>query len=520
MTSFRKQPCPCGSGKRYKHCCGKLNSPANKKSEQDLVSIKITNNLQIFAPNSLNQITPYILREQEEWFEDEFQFVNKYIQLGMRVIDIGANYGVYSLLIANNIGKSGHLWSFEPTTATMLALQKSIKENSLNNITAIQTALSNRTGTATLSIGTDAVFNSINSLTEGPVEEVPVSTINQCAENYKWEKIDFIKLDAEGEEENIINGGLEFFKKESPLIMFEIKHGSTVNNNLVNKFRECDYNTYRLIPGLNILVPFSISENIDNFQLNLFCCKNDRSNMLRKMNMLVTDSGKLIPENNLQHSQWLHDIANMPFAKDIWPNIKDSDFLKKGKNTARYHKALEFYMLSTNKNYTISERYSALINTYNMLNDLAVGATNIAHLCMLTRVAGELGYREHAVSTLGTLLIETKDNQNIVFNEPFLPIVKRFEHIPVKQQPQNWLLASLFEYRELRKNFSSFYSNKYVSLTNLEMVKNLGYHSPEIERRIQLLRMRTGEQPGPICHDILKDYSEHNLNPDYWCGTS
>src|SRR5262249_20657349 len=47
-----------------------------------------------------HSVTTYVLIEQEDWFEREIAFVRRLLQPGMRVIDIGANYGTYTLTMA------------------------------------------------------------------------------------------------------------------------------------------------------------------------------------------------------------------------------------------------------------------------------------------------------------------------------------------------------------------------------------------------------------------------------------
>ena len=58
-------------------------------------------------PDSLQHLSSYILREQGDWFEDEGKFLRQLVQPGQRVIDIGANYGVYALSLARReIGRA------------------------------------------------------------------------------------------------------------------------------------------------------------------------------------------------------------------------------------------------------------------------------------------------------------------------------------------------------------------------------------------------------------------------------
>ena len=65
--------------------------------------------VQVVVPDSLDLITPYVLREQLDFFEDELRFVRLVLQPGHKVVDVGANYGVYTLSMAKRVGATGHV---------------------------------------------------------------------------------------------------------------------------------------------------------------------------------------------------------------------------------------------------------------------------------------------------------------------------------------------------------------------------------------------------------------------------
>lgn len=71
--------------------------------------LSFAGDLRIRVPDSLDLITPYVLREQHDWFEDELTFVRHCLQPGQHAIDIGANYGVYTLSMAKSVGPSGRI---------------------------------------------------------------------------------------------------------------------------------------------------------------------------------------------------------------------------------------------------------------------------------------------------------------------------------------------------------------------------------------------------------------------------
>jgi len=63
--------------------------------------------VRIVVPDSLDLITPYVLLEQQDWFEDEIKFVRRLLKPGQKVIDIGSNYVVSALSMAQTVGPPG-----------------------------------------------------------------------------------------------------------------------------------------------------------------------------------------------------------------------------------------------------------------------------------------------------------------------------------------------------------------------------------------------------------------------------
>ncbi len=62
-----------------------------------VVSLDLAGVATIRLPDSLNVMTRYVIEERGDWFEDEIRFVRKLLLPGQLVLDVGANYGVYTL---------------------------------------------------------------------------------------------------------------------------------------------------------------------------------------------------------------------------------------------------------------------------------------------------------------------------------------------------------------------------------------------------------------------------------------
>jgi len=239
----------------------------------------------VTVPANVRLMTPFILREQGDWFEGEIHFIRRFLRPGMAVVDVGANYGMYTITSAAAVGKDGRVWAYEPASLPRSCLTQSLSNNHLDNVQLAAQAMSDHIGVARLGIAMNAELNSLNESGQSG-EEVPLTTLD--TESLRWGRpIDFLKLDAEGEEVRILSAAKEFFSHNSPLVMFEYKHGSTVNDGLLRAIGDLGLSIYRHLPGPNVLVPLSPSAPVDSYLLNVFGCDQKRARQLAAEGLLV-----------------------------------------------------------------------------------------------------------------------------------------------------------------------------------------------------------------------------------------
>ena len=91
--------------------------------------LNVRGGVRVCVPADIGSYTPYVLLEQEDWFEDEIRFVRAWLRAGMRVVDVGANYGVYTLTAALRVGAAGRVWAVEPTPQCAAFLRRSHELN-------------------------------------------------------------------------------------------------------------------------------------------------------------------------------------------------------------------------------------------------------------------------------------------------------------------------------------------------------------------------------------------------------
>ena len=186
-----------------------------------LVALSLADGTNVVVPDSLELITPYVLREQGDWFEDEIRFLRRLLRPGDQVIDVGANYGAYALSMARAVGPQGQVWAFEPASATASILADSVAANGFAQLVLDRRALSSAPGTAALGLNGNSELNAIvhSGLPSGQFETVHLTTLDACMDQYGWRDIRVVKIDAEGEESRIVEGGKRFFATLSPLVL-------------------------------------------------------------------------------------------------------------------------------------------------------------------------------------------------------------------------------------------------------------------------------------------------------------
>lgn len=155
-------------------------------------------------------------------------FCARNVKRGMTAVDIGANFGYYSVLLGELVGAKGELIAVEPNPHAADFLRRSVELNGLLGRTRIErSALGNAaSGEASLYVPHSEPKNAlivaenfIPLAQDGSVIRVPVTTLDQLTASCS--RVDFIKIDAEGAEEFIFDGMGETIARHKPMIVVE-----------------------------------------------------------------------------------------------------------------------------------------------------------------------------------------------------------------------------------------------------------------------------------------------------------
>ncbi|KRE00071.1 hypothetical protein ASE63_08185 [Bosea sp. Root381] len=149
-------------------------------------------------------------------------------RLGARdILDIGANIGIFSLVLKAIYGDKIAVTAFEPTPEIALKAERIAASNNLN-IGLHKAAVGAEEGTATLylSNASDA-SNSLNSEFRKPIGtvDVPLTTIDAITSSIPAPQL--IKIDTETTEPDVLAGGLTFIRNTRPWIICEVLYSVT-----------------------------------------------------------------------------------------------------------------------------------------------------------------------------------------------------------------------------------------------------------------------------------------------------
>ena len=461
----------------------------------------MSNGTTLLVPASLDTITTYILLEQESWFEKETEFLPRLLTPGATVLDIGSNVGVYSLPLARCLGSTGKVYSYEPGVQPRRLLENSCVLNNLTNICVLGHALSNRVGRASLAPAVSSELRSLTETSSNDGETVDVTALDEEERIHQWGRIDFVKIDAEGEERRILEGGQRFFAQQSPLVMFEVKAQDRVDKGISDAFCSLGYEIFRLLPGAPILVPVIPDERLDTFELNLFAAKPDRVSRLVDGGWLVGDEIPWLPNADAR-SAALELLRRQAFG----PALSRMTAPAVG---SPYHDALAGYAQWRLESSRPSERYAALRFSHAVLRQLCGSQNQLEWFSTFARVAWDLGDREGATAALVKILALAKGN--VVITQPFWPAGPRFDQTAPGSNIAHWFVVSALEQLERAAGHSSMFVQPYI---NLDWLRQQPFVSTEMERR-HVLRFLRGGKRLAVPRRLTQPAIDH-VNADLW----
>jgi FkbM family methyltransferase len=183
-------------------------------------------NVRMFFPAQRKGFGKFIFAFRE-YYEPELTYLERVLSPGKIFIDVGANFGVYTLIASKLVGERGGVFAFEPTAQSFAILRQNIALNHFSNVRAFQVALAQARGKSWLYHSWDPVGNSLG---RDPVcgdkgEEVRTEALDNLLEENGVDRLDVMKVDVEGAEELVLRGAIRSLTRHNPVVIFEYNPG-------------------------------------------------------------------------------------------------------------------------------------------------------------------------------------------------------------------------------------------------------------------------------------------------------
>ena len=170
-----------------------------------------------------DSIARYLLTEGV-WEPYETELMKQSIKPHMIFVDIGANMGYYTLLAARLMNGTGKVVAIEPISGNLRLLSLSVQANAYTNVIAVQEAVSNRAARTKLFFDqkncTIVSFSEDNLWAKGGgFVYVNTMTLDSLLSDLEIEKVDVMKIDVEGAEGLVFEGGRKIFRYVNKIFM-------------------------------------------------------------------------------------------------------------------------------------------------------------------------------------------------------------------------------------------------------------------------------------------------------------
>ncbi len=152
-------------------------------------------------------------------------FIAARVRPGDWVIDVGANHGYYTLLMADLVGPTGRVAAVEPNPAVFGLLRRSVIVNGFSSrVTLLEQA-------ATADDEAVVILGLVESETKNARIVASAAAHGQATLEVRggrlatalssWDRLDFIKVDVEGAEEDAVMGLMPLLERHRPRMVLE-----------------------------------------------------------------------------------------------------------------------------------------------------------------------------------------------------------------------------------------------------------------------------------------------------------
>ncbi len=199
-------------------------------------------------------------------YEPELVWVERRLEPGHVMIDIGANVGAYALRAGKKVAPTGMVIALEPGGGAFDFLMRGVELNGLQDVVRLhKSAAAERDGREHFG-GADTEWHGFAlGAADGSGVEVEVRSVDSLAEEYGLPRLDVLKIDAEGAEYRVLQGAAAVVRRFRPDVVMEITATHSAENAL-SWLRNLDYEPH-LLQGAQLIPATGPGNNSPNMIL-------------------------------------------------------------------------------------------------------------------------------------------------------------------------------------------------------------------------------------------------------------
>jgi FkbM family methyltransferase len=202
-------------------------APAPTSPPLEKMLVKARHGMFVVIPEDL--IVSLSLLYYGEYHEHEWQFVRRFLNVSQVIVDAGANLGTFTVPFSKTVGTYGKVISFEPQPVIHGCLKETIALNKLENVDLHRKCLGSEPGEIEIY---EPDYTKPGNFSGLPFREItynevhftqnlirtPVVTLDSILNG---SRMDFLKIDVEGMEIDVLKGGEQAIAKHKPVIYTE-----------------------------------------------------------------------------------------------------------------------------------------------------------------------------------------------------------------------------------------------------------------------------------------------------------
>lgn len=159
------------------------------------------------------------------WERKAVRLMVKHVTLNSVAYDLGANYGMHTLLLARLVGPMGLVYAFEPEPEIFSALNDQLALNHFDMVHTFQRAVAAEVGSAFFDRAHHRGAGHLVSETDGRVAtsfQVQTTTLDKFVFQEGHAPPSFVKIDIEGAESAALRGSLGVIAQYRPIFLIEL----------------------------------------------------------------------------------------------------------------------------------------------------------------------------------------------------------------------------------------------------------------------------------------------------------